>query len=203
MVGSGPFVFKRDEWVPGSKTVYEKFKDYVPRKEPASGHAGGKVVKVDRVEFVWLADPQTAQSALVAGEIDYLENPQLDFLPILESTPGIKLESHPAMGTMGILQLNHLHPPFNNVKARQAMLYIINNADYLNTIAADPKLQKLCFSYLRLRRRHGDRCRQRDLQGPEGLQEGRSAVQGGRLQRRADHDPARDRPPVHQSGRTW
>ena len=147
VVGSGPFVFKRDEWVPGSKTVYEKFTGYVPRKEPASGHAGGKVVKVDRVEFVWLSDPQTAQSALVAGEIDYLENPQLDFLPILESTPGIKIESHPAMGTMGILQLNHLHPPFNNVKARQAMLYIINNADYLNTIAADPKLQKLCFSY--------------------------------------------------------
>jgi peptide/nickel transport system substrate-binding protein len=147
VVGSGPFVFKRDEWVPGSKTVYEKFAGYVPRKEPASGHAGGKVVKVDRVEFVWLADPQTAQSALVAGEIDYLENPQPDFLPILESTPGIKIESHPAMGTMGILQLNHLHPPFNNVKARQAMFYIINNADYLNTIAADPKLQKLCFSY--------------------------------------------------------
>jgi peptide/nickel transport system substrate-binding protein len=147
VVGSGPFAFKRDEWVPGSKTVYEKFAGYVPRKEPASGHAGGKVVKVDRVEFIWLADPQTAQSALVAGEIDYLENPQVDFLPILESTPGIKLESHPALGTMGILQLNHLHPPFNNVKARQAMLYIINNADYLNTIAADPKLQKLCFSF--------------------------------------------------------
>ena len=51
------------------------------------------------------------------------------------------------MGTMGILQLNHLHPPFNNVKARQAMLYLINNADYLNTIAADKKLQTLCFSY--------------------------------------------------------
>jgi peptide/nickel transport system substrate-binding protein len=147
VVGSGPFVFKRDEWVPGSKTVYEKFTGYVPRKEPASGHAGGKVVKVDRVEFVWLSDPQTAQSALVAGEIDYLENPQPDFLPILASTPGIKLDTHPAMGTMGILQLNHLHPPFNNVKARQAMLYIINNADYLNTIAADKKLQKLCFSY--------------------------------------------------------
>ena len=147
VVGSGPFVFKREEWVPGSKTVYEKFKAYVPRKEPASGHAGGKVVKVDRVEFIWLSDPQTAQAALVAGEIDYLENPQPDFLPILESTPGIKLDTHPAMGTMGILQLNHLHPPFNNVKARQAMLYLINNADYLNTIAADKKLQTLCFSF--------------------------------------------------------
>ena len=79
VVGSGPFSFKREEWVPGSKTVYEKFKGYVPRKEPASGHAGGKVVKVDRVEFIWLSDPQTAQAALVAGEIDYLENPQVGF----------------------------------------------------------------------------------------------------------------------------
>jgi peptide/nickel transport system substrate-binding protein len=104
-------------------------------------------VKVDRVEFIWLSDPQTAQAALVAGEIDYLENPQPDFLPILESTPGVKLEQHPAMGTMGIIQLNHLHPPFNNVKARQAMYHLINNADYLNTIAADKKLQKLCYSY--------------------------------------------------------
>ncbi|MGE0698511.1 MAG: ABC transporter substrate-binding protein, partial [Hyphomicrobiaceae bacterium] len=147
VVGSGPFRFKKDEWVPGSKTVYEKFKEYVPRKEPASGHAGGKVVNVDRVEFVWLSDPQTAQSALAAGEIDYLENPQPDFLPILEGTPGVKLEQHAAMGTMGILQLNHLHPPFNNVKARQAMLHIINPADFLNTIAADKKLQRLCYSY--------------------------------------------------------
>jgi peptide/nickel transport system substrate-binding protein len=147
VVGSGPFKFKRDEWVPGSKTVYVKNTDYVPRKEPASGHAGGKVVKVDRVEFIWLSDPQTAQSALVAGEIDYLENPAPDFLPILEGTPGIKLETHPAMGTMGILQLNHLHPPFNNVKARQAMLHLINPADFLNSIAADKKLQTLCYSF--------------------------------------------------------
>ncbi len=148
VVGSGPFVFKRDEWVPGSKTVYEKFKAYVPRKEPASGHAGGKVVKVDRVEFIWLSDPQTAQAALVAGEIDYLENPQPDFLPDPRSDARHQARCPCSrLGTMGILQLNHLHPPFNNVKARQAMLYLINNADYLNTIAADKKLQTLCFSF--------------------------------------------------------
>jgi len=147
VVGSGPFVFKKDEWVPGSKTVYVKNPDYVPRKEPASGHAGGKVVKVDRVEFIWLADPQTAQSALVAGEIDFLENPAVDFLQILKATPGVKLDSHPASGNMGIIQMNHLHPPFNNVKARQALLYLLSNADYLNTIASDKSLQTLCFSF--------------------------------------------------------
>ena len=146
-VGSGPFVFKRDEWTPGSKTVYTKFKDYLPRKEAASGHAGGKVVKVDRVELVWLPDPQTQQAALVAGEIDFLEAPQVDFLPILEATPGVKLFGHPASGSMGIIQLNHLHPPFNNVKARQAMLNIVHMPDYLNTIAPDKKLQSVCYSY--------------------------------------------------------
>jgi peptide/nickel transport system substrate-binding protein len=147
VIGSGPFMFKRDEWVPGSKAVYVKFKDYVPRKEPASGHAGGKVVKVDRVEFIWIADPQTAQSALVNGEIDFLESPTTDFLPILKATPGITVATHPAMGTMGFIQLNHLHPPFNNVKARRAMYYILNNADYLNTISPDKSLQTLCYSY--------------------------------------------------------
>ena len=183
--------------MPGSKTVYEKFKAYVPRKEPASGHAGGKVVKVDRVEFIWLSDPQTAQAALMAGEIDYLENPPTDFLPILESDPDIKVEVHPAAGTMGILRLNHLHPPFNNVKARQAMLYLINQGDFLQTIAADKKLQTLCCSYFGC----GTRWRRTPAarpQGRQGRQEGQGAVQGGRLQRRADHDAARDRRPVHQ-----
>src|SRR6185436_3287668 len=48
-VGSGPFVFKKDEWKAGDKAVYVKFAQYKPRNEPASGLAGGKVAKVDRV----------------------------------------------------------------------------------------------------------------------------------------------------------
>src|SRR6195256_2058752 len=38
--GSGPFVFKKDEWKPGDKTVYIKNDKYKPRSEPASGFAG-------------------------------------------------------------------------------------------------------------------------------------------------------------------
>ena len=44
MIGSGPFKFSKEEWVPGSKVVYLKNEDYVPRKEPPSFAAGGKVV---------------------------------------------------------------------------------------------------------------------------------------------------------------
>ena len=42
-----------------SASIYDKFKDYKPRAEPASGLSGGKVVHVDRVEWHNITDPQT------------------------------------------------------------------------------------------------------------------------------------------------
>ena len=62
--GSGPFIFKKDEWKPGDKTVYVKNPKYKPRAEAPSGLAGGKVAKVDRVEWVAMPDQQTAVNAL-------------------------------------------------------------------------------------------------------------------------------------------
>src|SRR6185503_4594390 len=71
-IGSGPFIFKRDEWKPGEKAVYLKNPKYKPRAEPASGFAGGKMAKVDRVEWIWIADAQTSVNALLNGEIDFI-----------------------------------------------------------------------------------------------------------------------------------
>ena len=50
-IGSGPFIFKRDEWKPGERVVYMKNPKYLPRAEPPSGLAGGKVAMVDRACF--------------------------------------------------------------------------------------------------------------------------------------------------------
>ena len=57
--GSGPFIFVKEEWKPGDKTVYVKNPKYKPRSDPPSGLAGAKIVKVDRVEWVAMTDPQT------------------------------------------------------------------------------------------------------------------------------------------------
>ena len=54
--------------------------------------AGGKVVKVDRVEWVTMADAQTAMNALQSGDIDFVENPSFDTLSILEADKDIKVE---------------------------------------------------------------------------------------------------------------
>ena len=59
-VGSGPYKFLREAWVPGSMVAFAKNQDYVPRSDPPDGAAGGKVVKVDRVEWPYIPDPGTA-----------------------------------------------------------------------------------------------------------------------------------------------
>src|SRR5215468_10848654 len=87
--GSGPFVFARDEWKPGDKTVYVKFDRYKPRAEPPSGLAGGKVAKVDRVEWRAISDAQQAVNALSKGEIDFVEAPSHDLLPTLKNDPNV------------------------------------------------------------------------------------------------------------------
>jgi peptide/nickel transport system substrate-binding protein len=43
--------------------------------------AGGKIVKVDRVEWIVRNHQQTAVNALETGEIDFMEQPQIDLLP--------------------------------------------------------------------------------------------------------------------------
>jgi len=150
-VGSGPYKFAKDQWVPGSKTVYLKNADYVTRPggEKASSFAGSKFAGVDKIELVWISDPQTAMSALVNGEIDFYENPNIDFLPILQKAKGVKLMKTGKLdSTFGMIRLNHLHPPFNNVKARQAMYHLVNQEDFLRAIIGDPAYYNVCHGMI-------------------------------------------------------
>jgi peptide/nickel transport system substrate-binding protein len=143
-IGSGPFVFKKDLWRPGEKVVYEKFADYKPRPEPASGLAGGKRALVDRVEWVVLPDAQTAVSALIAGEIDMMQQPPFDMLPLLEGSKGIKIVDLNTLGTHFAFRFNTLHKPFDDPRIRVAALYALSQKDSLAAGVGNPKYEKVC-----------------------------------------------------------
>jgi hypothetical protein len=128
-IGSGPFKFVESEYRPGSRVVYDRNPDYVPRSEAASGIAGGKRVLLDRVIWDIMPDAQTAANALLAGEVDFFEVPPIELLPMMEGQPGIKVEVMNKLGNVGYCRLNHLHPPFNNVLARRAAQLAINQED--------------------------------------------------------------------------
>jgi peptide/nickel transport system substrate-binding protein len=146
-IGSGPFVFKKDEWKPGDKTVYVKFDKYKPRAEPPSGFAGGKVVKVDRVEWRAISDHQQAVNALLAGEIDFIEQPPHDLLPLALGDPNIKYVDWNPAGNQYTFRPNWLHKPFDNPKVREALFYAFNQEDFLKAVVGDPKYYKVCKSY--------------------------------------------------------
>ena len=143
-VGSGPFRFAKDEWQPGNQVVYVKHADYVPRNEVPSGSAGGKKVLLDKVIWRYMPDAATASAALAAGEIDWWEIPPIDFVPKIEQTASLTTFLPDPLGTQGWLRPNHLHPPFNNKKARQALVAMMNQEMYLQAAIGVPKYYRSC-----------------------------------------------------------
>jgi peptide/nickel transport system substrate-binding protein len=147
VIGSGPFVYNRDETRPGNRYVYDRNPNYVPRSEPASGLAGGKVVKIERAIFENISDEQTALSALQAGEIDFYEVPPQDMMDQLATDPNLTVKVLNKTGHIGFMRLNHLYPPFDNVEARRAMLYLVNQEDMMRAIFGQSKSWQKCGAY--------------------------------------------------------
>jgi peptide/nickel transport system substrate-binding protein len=147
MVGSGPFKFVAEEFQPGHQVIYVKNPDYVPRTELASWASGGKVVKVDRVEWLYIPDTTTKIAALNSGEADWWENPPPDVWPLLAGNADVTVTEANPLPSMGCLRFNQLFPPFDNVKMRQAVLAVANQADFMTAYAGDPKNWKVCASF--------------------------------------------------------
>jgi peptide/nickel transport system substrate-binding protein len=143
-IGSGPFKFVQGEFQPGVKAVYVKNTDYVPRKEPASWTAGGKVVKVDRVEWITMADAQTAVNALQSSDIDFMEVPPFDLLPMLAANKELKVETLNKLGFQTIGRMNFLYPPFDNVKIRRAAFMAMNQKNVLDAMVGNSEYYKIC-----------------------------------------------------------
>lgn len=143
-IGSGPFKFVQAEFQPGVKAVYVKNTDYVPRKEPPNWTSGGKVVKVDRVEWITMPDPQTAINAIQSGDIDFLENPAWDLLSALESNKDLKVQVLSKMGFQTLGRMNFLYPPFDNLKVRRAAFLAMKQKDVLDALVGNPKYYQVC-----------------------------------------------------------
>ena len=191
-VGSGPFIFKKDEWKPGDRTVYVRNPDYKPRAEPPSGLAGGKVAKVDRVEWLAIPDHQTAVNALLAGEIDYIEAPPHDLKSLLLADKNVRLEVYNTIGAQYVFRWNTVVPPFNNERVRRAAMYAFNQKDFLKGVIGDDEYYRTCDAMFvcgtPLENSAGmDGLVRRQLRQVEG------AAEGGGLRRHADRHAAHDR----------
>lgn len=145
--GSGPFKFVASEWQTGHRIVFARNPDYVPRPEPPDGLAGGRVVKVDRVEWHILPDAGTTANALIAGEVDFWDTASLDLVPRLEANPNIVVRRTVLMQNAGWIRPNFTIPPFNDARARKALLYLLDQSELMTAVAGDAKRWSTCYSF--------------------------------------------------------
>lgn len=149
ITGSGPFRFKTADWRPGNVMVLERFADYIPRAEPSDFLAGGKRVHLDALNLRVMPDQATGATALMAGEVDYMQYLPFDLLPRLERARGVQM-----MGLGGIHQfqgsfrLNHAAAPMDDPDVRRALWRCVDQASILTAIGVPQQFRAPpCPSY--------------------------------------------------------
>ena len=145
-IGSGPFIFKKDEWIPGEQVVYVKNENYVPRTEPTSLAAGSKEPKLERIEWKFYPDRVSATNALLKGEVDYVESVPTKLVPNLEEKKKIVIAFTDPVGNVAMARFNSLIPPFDNVEIRRAAIMAMDQKDYMSAALGDQKYWRTCYS---------------------------------------------------------
>jgi len=143
--GSGPFIFKQDERQ-ANKAVYIRNPHYMPRSEAQSLAAGGKIVKVDRLEWLYFPDQKKAVQALLDGKVDYVESPSTKLIPMLEDKKRVVVASTDPLGNMAFARFNNLQPPFNKAEIRRAVLMAMKQDDYMTAALGDHRYWRTCYS---------------------------------------------------------
>ena len=144
IVGSGPFRFVTNERVPGSRMVYERFDGYVPRQGRAARllPAARSACSLTGSNGPSCPEAATAAAALQAGEIDWVETPSPDLLPMLRGDKSLVVSVNDTTGVVPILRFNCIQPPFNNADIRRAVLGCVSQADFLAAFSSDKTLQR-------------------------------------------------------------
>ena len=143
IVGSGPFKLVAAERVAGSRIVYERFDGYRPAPGKPGLTSGAKTVEVDRVEWIIMPEPASAAAAIRTGEVDWLESPPPDLLPLLRRDRNLVVTINDSTGVVPILRFNTLFPPFSNQAIRQAVLSAVQQKSFMEAFSNDPETYRI------------------------------------------------------------
>ena len=127
-IGNGPMKFV--EWNPGSDALYVRNDAYVPRSEPVSDYAGGKIINIDELKYNIIPDRNTRAIALETGLVDMIDFPLEDDHARLAANSNLEVRFDRLEG-FDFVSMNQLAPPFDNLNARKALVVGIPQRDLL------------------------------------------------------------------------
>ncbi|MBN8874239.1 MAG: ABC transporter substrate-binding protein [Rhodospirillales bacterium] len=136
-IGSGPYRFEAKEFNSGSLAVFTKHTGYVPRDEPPNFTAGGKHAYIERIEWRIVPEASTAANALMAGEVDWVEQPIPDLLPMLKRNADVVVDRLDPYGLYPVGRFNTLQGPTAKQGVRQAILAAVNPVEVMQAVVGD------------------------------------------------------------------
>ena len=139
-----------------------------------------------------MPDPQQQVNALIAGEIDLIEQPPHDLIPILKKDKSVQLVDWNPLGQQFVIRFNHLQPSRSTIRrSAWPRCSAMRQEDYLKATVGEPAVLQGLHGRLRLR--HAQRLRRAGRPaGQAGLREVQGAAQGGGLRRHAGRADAVD-----------
>ena len=137
VVGSGAFRFVPSEYNSGSRAVFSKFAAYKPREDAPDFTAGARRALVDRIEWRIIPDPSTAANALSVGEVDWIEMPLPDLLPLLRKNKDVVVDRLDPYGLYPVARFNSMQGPTANRAVRQAILAAVNPVEVMQAVMGD------------------------------------------------------------------
>ena len=120
-IGTGPFKFVSAQ-TGLTEVVLERFDDYyggAPGLEPVGPAC------VSTAIFRVIPEASTRVAALLAGEVDIIQDVPPELVDTLAQTPGIQVKSAPGTRPKW-MEMNVSQPPFDDVRVRQAMNYAVD-----------------------------------------------------------------------------
>jgi len=133
-VGSGPMKFVRPSGCRARRRCSSASPITSRARSRRPGSRAASACWVDRIEWVIMPDPATASAALQNGEIDWWEKPIADLVPVLRRNKNVSVAIADQLGNVGSFRMNHLHPPFSDVRARRAVLTALSQEDYMRAL---------------------------------------------------------------------
>jgi len=137
LVGSGPYRFVADEFSTNSLAVLARFEAYQPRDEPPSGTSGGRIAKMDRIEWRVIPEAATQVNALLTSEVDWIGAVPPDLNPLVRRNPNIVVEVIDPFGLYPFVRPNHVSGPTANVGIRRAIMAALDGHEIIAAAVGD------------------------------------------------------------------
>lgn len=126
--GNGPF--KLVEWRQGDSIIMERFDDYYGG---ADGIPPVQAARVNRVIFKIIPESASRVAALLAGEVDLINELPVHSMARVENNPDTKVLK--TLGTRSFfILLNTTQPPFDNVLVRKAANHAVDKQVIIDRI---------------------------------------------------------------------